>query len=270
MSSFIFLSRKNPASKTTFGYQQEHIAFCYNNPMGKKLIILFILIGVSALGINYHRALVRERGENLVSDAYYGDLESVKEDVENGAALDFVFYFNDDEREYTAVSFNALHAAASGGNEDVINYLLDLDLDINAQTPDGWTPLFIAARDGHAEAAKLLIFREADLNIQTNLGASALLMAVTQPYPTEKERAELVTYMLKRGADPDLAGENSLPPLYFAATLQKLSIVEILLENKAAVTPQLYEQIAQYLQKIKTPQTQKILALLKKKLPKQK
>ena len=73
--------------------------------MLKKLIILFILIGVSMLGINYHTALVQARGENLVSDAYYGDLESVKEDVEDGAPLDFVFYFNDEEREYSAVSF---------------------------------------------------------------------------------------------------------------------------------------------------------------------
>lgn len=235
--------------------------------MLKKLIILFILIGVSMLGINYHTALVQARGENLVSDAYYGDLESVKEDVEDGAPLDFVFYFNDEEREYSAVSFNALHAAASGGNEDVINYLLDLDFDINAQTPDGWTPLFIAARDGNAEAAKLLIFREADLNVQTNLGATALLMAVTQPYPSEEERAALVTYMLKREADPNLAGENTFPPLYFAAVLQKLPIVKILLENKATLTPELYEQISHYLRQEKNPQSQQILALLKKKLP---
>ena len=238
--------------------------------MLKKFIILCILIGVSALGISYHTALIQERGENLVTDAYYGDLESVKDDVDDGAPLDFMFYFHDDEREYSAVSFNALHAAASSGNEDVINFLLNHGFDINAQTPDGWTPLFIAARDGNTEAAKLLVFRKEEMNIQTNLGATALLMAVTQPYPTEEERAQLVTYMLKRGADPDLAGENSFPPLYFAALMKKLPIVKILLDNNATVTPELYENISQYFQKEKTADGKQILTLLKKKLPKQK
>ena len=233
--------------------------------MIRKIIIVALVIIVGALAMSYHTALINERGENLIADAYYGKLESVKDDVENGAPPDFTLYFTDEEREYHGVTFNALQAAASGGNEDVINYLLDLGLDINAQTANGWTPLFIAARDGQAEAAKLLVFRQADLNIQTDLGATALLMAVTQKYSSEQERTDLLAYLLKRGADPNLAVEGDLTPLYYAAVLQNQQAVELLLEHHARLTVPVYEKAALYLKKSNTPTAKKITALLKKK-----
>ncbi len=209
-------------------------------------------------------ALVHARAENLIAGAYYGDLDRVKEALEDGADIRFTLYFSDDEREYSHVEFNALHAAASGGNEDVINYLLEQHLDINTQTPDGWTPLFIAARDGHAEAAKLLVFRGADINLPTNLGASALLMAVTQPYPTEKERLDLITYLLENEADPNLNANNLWPPLYYAAVTQRLPVVQLLIEHNAHVTPTLYQAVATYLQKHPAQTNHKMIDLLKK------
>ncbi|HAM42965.1 MAG TPA: hypothetical protein DCP52_03935, partial [Elusimicrobia bacterium] len=73
----------------------------------------------------------------MVTAAYYGDLLSVKEALEEGAPAAYTLYFNDDERQYTETEFNALQAAASSGNEDVINFLLEQGFDINAPTPDG-------------------------------------------------------------------------------------------------------------------------------------
>lgn len=232
--------------------------------MARKIILVLLAASVVYLGISYRAGLVQESGERLIAHAYYGELEGVKDEAERGAPLDFTLYFSDEEREYNQVEFNALHAAASGGNEDVINYLLNLGLDINAQTPDGWTPLFIAARDGHAEAAKLFIFREADLNRQTDLGATALLMAVTQPYPSEKERLDVITYMLNRGADPNLAAEKTFPPLYYAAVTLKLPVVQTLVEHGASVTPKLLEQITTYFEKHPSGEAKKIAAFLKK------
>lgn len=232
--------------------------------MSKKIILIVLVFIVGGLGISYHTALVQERGENLIADAYYGDLLRVKEDVEKGAPLDFTLYFSDEEREYTDMEFNALHAAASGGSEDVINYLLDLGFDINSQTPNKWTPLFIAARDGNSEAAKLLIFRGADLNTQTDLGATPLLMAVTQNYPSEKERTELITYMLKRGANPNLATQSGYNALFYAAATHRLPVVQLLLENGAEISNERYREVTALLQKTNTATDKKITALLKK------
>ena len=234
----------------------------------KKLAILLITVLVVWLAVDYHHALKKEQGEALVTAAYYGDLLSVKEALEEGAPATYTLYFNDDERQYTETEFNALQAAASSGDEDVINFLLEQGFDINAPTPDGWTPLYIAARDGQAEAAKLLVFRKAELNAQTHLGATALLMALTQPFETEQARTDLLTYMLKRGANPNLADNAGFPPLYYAAATLDPARVQLLLENGAQATPEQLEKILKMLQLKSGKNAKKIAALLKKKAAK--
>ncbi len=194
----------------------------------KKYLILLMIVGVCWLGFNYHKHVQILRGEELVMDAYFGDLVSVKNDVEQGAPLGYRFTFDDDERQYVNQTFNALHAAASGGNEDVILFLLDQGLPINSRTPEGWTPLYVAARDGQAEAAKMFVFKGADLNVQSKLGATALTMAVTQPYPTEKARLNLLEYMLKRGADVNLADKYGHTALYYATAIGNEEVVKLL------------------------------------------
>jgi len=205
--------------------------------MIRKIVIIIVCIWVLLLAKSYRDALRIQRNEWLVRDAYYGDLLSVKTDVERGADLSFEFYFSDEEREYAGAVFNALHAAASSGNEDVINYLLEQGMDIDALTPNGWTPLFIATRDGQSEAAKLLIFRGAKLNTQSNLGATALLMAVTQKYPSEQAQLDLISYLLARGADPNLADRNGHTALYYATALKNKKIIALLKKHGAKLTP---------------------------------
>ena len=194
----------------------------------KKYFVLVLCVAVCWLAFGYHRQLVISRGEQLVTDAYYGNLIDVKNDVEKGAPLDYMFTFEDPERAYSFQTFNALQAAASSGSEDVILFLLKQGLDINQPTPQGWTPLFIAARDGRADAAKLLIFKKADLNMQTDLGTTALTMVVTQDYPTEKARLDLLEYMLKRGADPNIEDIYHHTSLYYAAAKKNEVAVELL------------------------------------------
>lgn len=199
----------------------------------KKYIILMACILTLWLALAYHIRLVDNRGAELVTHAYYGELVEVKNSVETGAPLSYQFTFEDPQRHYSLQTFNALQAAASGGNEDVILFLLDQGMDIDAPTPENWTPLFIAARDGQAEAAKLLVFRGADLNIQTNLGATALTMVITQDYPTEKARLDLLTYMLKRGADPNIKDIYQHTPLYYAQQKENKEAVDLLKEYGA-------------------------------------
>ncbi len=194
----------------------------------KKYVILVIIVGVCWLGFSYHKQQQIAKGKKLVVMAYYGNLLEVKNGVEHGAPLGYYRTFDDEERQYVDQTFNALHAAASGGNEDVILFLLDQGLPIDARTPQGWTPLYVAARDGQAEAAKLLVFKGANLNIQSALGATALTMVVTQPFETEKARLELLEYMLKRGADATLADTYGHTPMHYAKAQDKKEVVRLL------------------------------------------
>lgn len=231
----------------------------------KKAAIILIAAAVIWLGLDYHHKKINELGKNLILDAYYGNLLSVKEGLEKGAPLTYTLYLHDPDRGYGGVEFNALQAAASSGNEDIINFLLEQGLSIDEATPQGWTPLFIAIRDGRAEAAKLLIFRKANLNAQTDRGATPLLMALTQPFPTEKEREGLLLYMLKRGADVNWTDNFNNAPLYYAAVLKNARAAELLHEYGAAPDKQTKEKIKKLLAGKKDAASKKILQILKQK-----
>lgn len=231
----------------------------------KKLAIAVIACVVVWLGLDYHARKIDFLGESLINYAYYGQLTFLKDALEHGAPLDYELYFYDDDRGYGGVVFNALQAAASGGNEDVINFLLKQGLPIESPTIQGWTPLFIAVRDGQAEAAKLLIYRGANLNAQTDRGATALMMAVTQKFPSEKVRRDLVLYLLKRGADPNQKDAFGHSAFYYAAALQKADTAELLYEYGAAPTDGEKKEIRKLLKEEKGTSAAKIRRLLKQK-----
>ncbi len=230
----------------------------------KKMLVFLTALAVVCLAAGYYAQRQNALNQSLVVNAYYGDLVSVKNDLEDGANPAFELNFDDDDRQYSNVLFNALHAAASGGNEDVINFLLEEGLSIDYPTPEGWTPLFIAARDGQAEAAKLLVFRGADLNFQTDRGATALVMAITQNYPSEESRQSLLEYMLKRGANPNLADAHGFPPLYYAAVLKNKSAAALLLEYGADPDEETLSKISRILAPQSDNTSREILTLLKK------
>ena len=84
---------------------------------------------------------------------------------------------------------------------------------INGQ--GGLTPLLFSARQGDLDSVKALL--DAGAGINTPSGGdntSPLLMAVINGY------FDLAAYMIERGADPSLAGDNGVTPLYAAINIQ--------------------------------------------------
>ncbi len=74
--------------------------------------------------------------------------------------------------------WTALHYASSAGHVPVIDYLLDNSAYIDAESPNGTTPLMMAAMYGTPEAVKVLIQAGADLNLKNAVGLTALDFAV--------------------------------------------------------------------------------------------
>jgi ankyrin repeat protein len=67
-----------------------------------------------------------------------------------------------------------LHYAASSGNAQVVQLLLDHYAYIDAESPNGSTPLMMAAMYGSAEAVKVLLEAGADVEVKNSIGLSAL------------------------------------------------------------------------------------------------
>lgn len=70
-----------------------------------------------------------------------------------------------------------LHYAATGGHAAIAAFLLDQNAYIDADAPNGNTPLMMAALYGNAETVKLLLDAGADASLRNRLGMSALDLA---------------------------------------------------------------------------------------------
>lgn len=94
------------------------------------------------------------------------------------------------DADVNKTGWTPLHYAASTGHVAVIEYLLDNSAYIDAESPNGTTPLMMAAMYGSPQAVKVLIQAGADLNIKNQLGLSALDFAVRGNRQNSKELIE--------------------------------------------------------------------------------
>jgi len=73
--------------------------------------------------------------------------------------------------------WSPVHYAASGPSTELLALLLDRGADINAQAPNGSTPLMMAARFGTEDSVKLLVQRGADKKLLNDRNLSAADLA---------------------------------------------------------------------------------------------
>ena len=67
-----------------------------------------------------------------------------------------------------------LHRAAEGGNDEIIEKLLSLELDIDSRISAGTTPLMVAAVNGRLNAFNILLERGSDPTLKNNNGFTVL------------------------------------------------------------------------------------------------
>ena len=67
--------------------------------------------------------------------------------------------------------------AATGGKDEVVDYLIAQGAKVNAVSPNGTSALMMAVREGKGSTVTLLIARGADVNLKNENGATALAWA---------------------------------------------------------------------------------------------
>jgi len=91
-----------------------------------------------------------------------------------------------------------LHYAATNGHVDIMQMLLDENAYIDAESPNGTTPLMMAAMYGSPAAVKLLLDAGADPTLKNQLKLTALDFANRG---NRKDAAELITLGLNAWRD---------------------------------------------------------------------
>ena len=123
-----------------------------------------------------------------------------------------------------------LDYAVATRNADMVQLLIELGVDVNAETPYRWPPLGNAAQQGSEEVLEMLLDAGADLEVPNEMGDTPLMLAA------ERGHVDIARSLLDRGADPNSIHErNGRTALHFAALYGHLPVVRQLLSFGAAI-----------------------------------
>jgi len=98
--------------------------------------------------------------------------------------------------------FSAMHAAVTGGQLAVVQYLVLLGHSIDLPNSNGETPLHLAVKTpGAYQTARYLMESGADVNFETGNGCTPLQSVLRATNLEGKERSVLIELLLSHGAD---------------------------------------------------------------------
>ena len=158
-------------------------------------------------------------GPLMLDAALVGDTKRLK------SALGFVRNINflDD------TGATALHHAASGGYNDIVQLLLTKGASIEVADKDNSTPLHRAALHGHTSTVKLLLSKGASIEV-TDVDNNTLLHRAALDGHTS-----IVELLLSKGASIEATNKYLNTPLHHASLNGHTSTVELLLSKGASI-----------------------------------
>ncbi len=127
-----------------------------------------------------------------------------------------------------SVDESPLMLAALRGYLDICQKLVARDADVNKT---GWTPLHYAATGGHVEIVQLLLERHAYVDAESPNGSTPLMMAAMYG------NASTVKVLIDAGADPGLLNQDKVSALDFARKANKtdaVALIEAALKSRSA------------------------------------
>jgi len=139
--------------------------------------------GSDHTGMPWLLIAAREKSEKvakLLMDNPKTDLDALDPSGENAlmfAALNkdlpLLKALIDKDAEVNKKGWTPLHYAATSGDVEIINVLLEESAYVDAASPNGTTPLMMAARGGSVNAVNALLLGGADPSLKNQLGLSA-------------------------------------------------------------------------------------------------
>jgi len=120
--------------------------------------------------------------------------------------------------------------AALHGHLPIVQYLVDLRVDINEGDSSGDTAVMHAAGGGHLDVVKWLVENKADLKLHSKSGSTAVHRATTAGH------LEVTKYLLSlpEFEDVNATTTRGCTALHYAARNKHIEIVKWLVEEKSA------------------------------------
>lgn len=119
--------------------------------------------------------------------------------------------------------------ASANGYEDVIDKLLDMGADVEADDNDGLTPLFLAADTGQTAVAETLLSKGALVDAGDEDGPTPLFLAL------RSKHTAIVELLIKWGANLETKDADGWTPLFLATVTEHAANVKLLIESGADV-----------------------------------
>ncbi|MEW6155980.1 MAG: ankyrin repeat domain-containing protein [Verrucomicrobiota bacterium] len=133
-----------------------------------------------------------------------------------------------DARDYNGDT--PLHRAAGRGYKAVVEFLVNAGADVNGKSRSGKTPLHVAASQGHVAVMESLLAFKADPNARDRTGRTPLHDAAAST-----DRRAALEILLKHGAEIEAKNSADETPLFVAATADRIGTVALLIAKGADV-----------------------------------
>jgi ankyrin repeat protein len=124
---------------------------------------------------------------------------------------------------------SALMIAAIRGHTTLVGKLIQRGADVNKT---GWAPLHYAASSGQLEIMRILLKHHAYIDAESPNGTTPLMMAAMYGTP------EAVKLLIAEGADPNLKNELNLTALQFAQRANRQDIANAIAAAIRSQSPQ--------------------------------
>ncbi|MCW3160194.1 ankyrin repeat domain-containing protein [Chryseobacterium oryctis] len=124
----------------------------------------------------------------------------------------------------------SIYDVARSGTVAEVKELMKQNPDIINQTNEhGFSPLILACYRGNSDVAKFLMDNVKDINYKSQEGTALAGLSV-------KYNKELVEYILKKNANPNIEDATGATPLFWAVKFGNKELTELLLKHKADKT----------------------------------
>ncbi|KAI9124788.1 hypothetical protein K1719_004115 [Acacia pycnantha] len=125
-----------------------------------------------------------------------------------------------------------IHAAASIGNLEIVDKLLDKGADVNLQNNGGRTAFHYAASKGWMKIAEILISYGAKINVKDKVGSTPLHRAAGSG------NSEMCEFLIEEGADVHATDRAGQTPLMNAVIFQNREVAFLLIRYGADLDAQ--------------------------------